>query len=206
MVDVVRFLSTFVRQTLTYYYNYAILFADVKLITTYRCIPHPPEGGVENMITIKGVLRQSPSAHEMQIIPLPIKGRGVVLLRFRTLPEFAYLMDVESRGGTFSVMYLRTRHPDSRTRDVAGPIRVICACCKSMNSDLSVEMLERVCNEHAIETVFVRRAYAWKQAYGPCSKLRIVEASDAQTTMETMYSPEIVYAARKPIHERSIGV
>lgn len=132
---------------------------------------------------------------DVEIISLHERWRGmIVLLRIKSMPEFAFVMRSQSKvgGGTASQMAIRLCGGGSYSDKAHSEwFEVVCACCQR-NNDLLDEMA-RLCPVYGINTLFMRRAETDKSQYRDRG-INLVEANKHCCAMEELYG-------KKPVKE-----
>lgn len=126
---------------------------------------------------------------DVEVVDVYTPGDQVALLRVKTLPGYAFLMDVPkgSSGTANTVVYIR--YPDGGS-DV---LNAVCGCCSTEVQGLSIpeyvkdhthpwykamreifrSAVEKACKENGIHTIFTRKGYSWNNHFGRTDGLTV---------------------------------
>ncbi len=157
-------------------------------------------------VTIHEVIRRVDATELVELIDVPLRSEPAVLLRIKSMREFAFVMWTRSDIGSVKMTFRMPQTPLS-----FGLYTVLCACCNSgtygLPEPVDKERLtewkkERgkafstavsiTCRLNKINTIFMRRANAWDEHYGVVEGLNLVEAQDHKAALLEHYSPEVV--------------
>jgi hypothetical protein len=157
----------------------------------------------EKKMPIEQIVTLSAFADQLEIIPVPKNGDRIVLLRIKTMSEYAFVLWAEHQQGTHSQMAFRW--PDGAC---SRQVTVVCACCGSESYGLTksephnetllkqrfASSMAEVCATHLIQVLFMRRADAWTPRYGSLPNVKVVEANQPAREMRELYG-------RRPVEQ-----
>lgn len=145
-------------------------------------------------MTITEAIAASKYAKDVEIIFLHERWQGkIVLIRIKSMPQFAFVMRSQSGegGGTASQMAIRLCGGSSGQAH-SDWFEVVCACCQR-NNDLLYEMA-MLCPLYGINTLFMRRADTDESQYRDRG-INLVEAQNHVRAMEDLYGKKLVKEA-----------
>ena len=166
----------------------------------------------KNPVLIQTALQTALHAENVEAIELALEGNQRVLVRSKAMPMFAFMVWSEHRSGTFSWLGLDIPKDSKGMADY----QVVCACCgtqvygitkpeslkdndaegwkqfKTEHGKTFKLVLTETCKRYGITTVFMRRASAWDNQYGPIDGVRFAEAREFQKVMLELYSSKVV--------------
>lgn len=156
------------------------------------------------------VLRNAVSGENMEVLRVPAAGRGIMLLRAKALPQFAFAVWADHRSGTRSQISFRLQGGACSDH-----YSVVCACCRSEVYGLMkppqdplmgmavalwltqqfVEAVTDTCRANGITSVFLRKARFWAERYGEPNGFIVVEAGEWFNHIAAEHGGDAVHAA-----------
>lgn len=177
--------------------------------------------------TIHEAIRAARFTENVELIDVPTRGEGIVLLRSREMPLCAFVMWKQIDTTTLSQMVLASNvDQGGADRRIESRYSVVCACCASERYGIEEpgglsekeqekwfrkmagefrDQLVRVALENGIRVVFMRRASAWGKHYGDTGGLMVVEACYHLPLLFAMYPRELIKRELRFIDYRRSG-
>ena len=164
-------------------------------------------------VAIHEVIQQAMSADNIELIDVPVPGEPIVLLRVKTMPEFAFVVWVKQSTSTLYQMRFKLKSGGLSSSYYP----IVCACCSSEMHGLKCpfdesqeqereawkkELAERfrrvivdTCQSNGIKAIFMRRADQWRRRYGNTNGLKIVEGKNYEHAYQYLYGRRVISQA-----------
>ena len=176
---------------------------------------------------IHEAIKEAQFAESVELIDVPTRGDGVILLRSRSMPACAFVVWAQRNTSTLSQMaFVPNVDQGDLDNRMEHCYSVTCACCPSETygigeiSGLSEQeqkewlqkvklefrdQLIRICQNNGVKIIFMRSASAWERHYGSTGGLIVFEAIEHLSLLLAMYPRDLVKKELRFIDYRRSG-